>query len=207
MWLSTRRPSMSSTMADASLGGTRSSPRLADAATTSLHGVISRDIRPAARRRSRFALNRSRLGAGLPAELIRRWRWGGSSGRVPRSALRKPVSPTTVGIPSGDGSRRKSESAGSSVSSASDGPGRADRTWGIVKTALGCGANCGAATCRSGNTGRGGEEVTTRLRRTTRDEVWLLHRHLEISRALMAKDLDHGGAPAPVDQSAARGRP
>jgi 5-methylcytosine-specific restriction endonuclease McrA len=103
--------------------------------------------------------------------------------------------------------------------------------WNALKAAWGGCAYCGAAdqplqhdcvlaisrggrytidniapACRSCNASKDSEEVTTWLRRRRLDEGSFLLRHLEISRALVAKDLDEvAAAPAPVDQSAARG--
>jgi hypothetical protein len=63
-----------------------------------------------------------------------------------------------------------------------------------------------APACRSCNTSKGGEEVTSWLRRRRLDEATFLLRHLEISRALLAMDLDEvDAAPTPVDQGAAGG--
>lgn len=63
-----------------------------------------------------------------------------------------------------------------------------------------------APACRSCNTSKGGEEVTSWLRRRRLDEASFLLRHLEISRALLAMDLDEvDAAPTPVDQGGAGG--
>lgn len=59
--------------------------------------------------------------------------------------------------------------------------------------------------CRSCNASKGSEEVTAWLRRRRLDEGSFLLRHLEISRALVGKDLDEVAARSPVDQSLARG--
>jgi 5-methylcytosine-specific restriction endonuclease McrA len=62
-----------------------------------------------------------------------------------------------------------------------------------------------APACRSCNASKGSEEVTTWMRRRRFDEGSFLLRHLEISSALVAKDLDEDqSASAPVDQSSAR---
>jgi hypothetical protein len=63
-----------------------------------------------------------------------------------------------------------------------------------------------APACRSCNTSKGSEEVTTWLRRRRLDEGSFLLRHLEISRALLAMDLyEADAAPSPVDQGAGGG--
>ena len=103
--------------------------------------------------------------------------------------------------------------------------------WNALKAAWGGCAYCGAAdkplqrdcvlaisrggrytldniapACRSCNASKGSEEVTTWLRRRRLDEGSFLLRHLEISRALVAKDRDEvDAAPSPLDQSSARG--
>lgn len=103
--------------------------------------------------------------------------------------------------------------------------------WSTLKSAWGGCAYCGAAdkplerdcvlaisrggrytldnvapACRSCNTSKGSEEVTTWLRRRRLDEGSFLLRHLEISRALLAMDIDEMDvAPSPVDQGAAGG--
>ena len=60
-----------------------------------------------------------------------------------------------------------------------------------------------APACRSCNTSKGGEEVTTWMRRRRLDESSFLLRHLEISTALLAIDLDQAdGAPSPLAQGA-----
>jgi 5-methylcytosine-specific restriction endonuclease McrA len=103
--------------------------------------------------------------------------------------------------------------------------------WSALKAAWGGCAYCGAAdkplqrdcvlaisrggrytldniapACRSCNTSKGSEEVTTWLRRRRLDEGSFLLRHLEISRALLATDLDDVDAAAShVDQGAVGG--
>ncbi len=64
-----------------------------------------------------------------------------------------------------------------------------------------------APACRSCNASKGSEEVTTWMRRRRLDERSFLLRHLEISRALVATDLDRtDAAPSLIDKStAARG--
>ena len=63
-----------------------------------------------------------------------------------------------------------------------------------------------APACRSCNTSKGSEEVTAWMRRRRLDEASFLLRHLEISRALLAMDLDEvDAAPSPVDQGAVGG--
>src|SRR3970040_19866 len=93
--------------------------------------------------------------------------------------------------------------------------------WNALKAAWGGCAYCGAAdkplqrdcvwatsragrytldniapACRSCNASKGSEEVTTWLRRRRLDEGSFLLRHLEISRALVAKDLDEVDSPS-----------
>jgi 5-methylcytosine-specific restriction endonuclease McrA len=96
--------------------------------------------------------------------------------------------------------------------------------WSALKAAWGGCAYCGAAdrplqrdcvlaisrggrytldniapACRSCNTSKGSEEVTAWLRRRRLDEGSFLLRHLEISRALLAIDLDEvDAAPFPA---------
>jgi 5-methylcytosine-specific restriction endonuclease McrA len=103
--------------------------------------------------------------------------------------------------------------------------------WNALKAAWGGCAYCGAAdkplqrdcvlaisrggrytldniapACRSCNTSKGSEEVTTWLRRRRLDEGSFLLRHLEISRALLAMGLDEmDAAPFSVDQGAVGG--
>jgi len=103
--------------------------------------------------------------------------------------------------------------------------------WNALKAAWGGCAYCGAAdkplqrdcvlaisrggrytldnivpACRSCNASKGSEEVTTWMRRRRLDEGSFLLRHLEISTALVAEAFDEvDAAPAPVDQSSARG--
>ncbi|HEY4607110.1 MAG TPA: HNH endonuclease [Acidimicrobiia bacterium] len=103
--------------------------------------------------------------------------------------------------------------------------------WSALKAAWGGCAYCGAAdkqlqrdcvlaiarggrytldnvapACRSCNTSKGSEEVTTWLRRRRLDERSFLLRHLEISRVLLAMDLDEvAAAPLPADQGAVGG--
>jgi 5-methylcytosine-specific restriction endonuclease McrA len=103
--------------------------------------------------------------------------------------------------------------------------------WNALKAAWGGCAYCGAAdkplqrdcvlaisrggrytldniapACRSCNTSKGSEEVTTWLRRRRLDEGSFLLRHLEISRALLAMDpYEADAAPSPVDQGAGGG--
>jgi 5-methylcytosine-specific restriction endonuclease McrA len=62
--------------------------------------------------------------------------------------------------------------------------------------------------CRSCNASKGSEEVTTWMRRRRRDEASFLMRHLEISSALGAKDLEGvDSAPVRVDQNSVRHHP
>ena len=103
--------------------------------------------------------------------------------------------------------------------------------WSALKAAWGGCAYCGAAdkqlqrdcvlaiarggrytldnvapACRSCNTSKGSEEVTTWLRRRRLDEGSFLLRHLEISRLLLTMDLDEvDAAPMPVDRGAVGG--
>jgi 5-methylcytosine-specific restriction endonuclease McrA len=93
--------------------------------------------------------------------------------------------------------------------------------WNALKTAWGGCAYCGATdrplqrdcvqaiarggrytldniapACRSCNTSKGSEEVTTWMRRRRLDEATFLLRHLEISRDLATMALDEGHAQA-----------
>ncbi len=63
-----------------------------------------------------------------------------------------------------------------------------------------------APACRSCNASKGNEEVTAWMRRRRLDEPSFLLRHLEISRALVAKDLEQETPPAPAHKNLARGQ-